>query len=120
MVQRRVNRWVGVFLLVVGVGGLALTFPPSLLLGVQMALLAVAGALVFASGVTDRVRWSILAGLGNVALGLSLVVSGVTTLGDQPGTGDLAYGALVAVGGLTLAVIGVGYVVEHDAFDTEP
>ncbi|MCD2198483.1 hypothetical protein LPA44_00985 [Halobacterium sp. KA-4] len=117
MVQRRVNRWVGVFLLVVGVGGFVLSFPPSLLLGVQMALLAVAGALFVAAGVTDRVRWSLLAGVGNVALGSSLVVSGITTL-DGAETSDYFYAVAVGVGGLTLAAIGVLYVVEHDAFDT--
>ncbi len=119
MVQRRVNRWVGAFLLVVGVGGLALTFPPAPLLALQMGLLAVAGALFVAAGATDRVRWSLLAGVGNVALGASLAVSAVTSLEDG-GTADYAYAALVAVGGLTLAAIGVLYVVEHEAFDTAP
>ncbi|GAA0269425.1 hypothetical protein [Halobacterium noricense] len=117
MVQRRVNRWVGAFLLVVGVGGFVLMFPPSLLLGVQMALLAAAGALFVAAGVTDRVRWSLLAGVGNIALGASLVVSGITTL-DGAETSDYVYAALVVVGGLTLAAIGVLYVIEHESFDT--
>jgi len=116
MVQRRVNRWVGAFLLVVGVGALAVTFPPTLLLGVQMVLLTLAGALFVASGVTDRVRWSLLAGVGNIALGASLAVSGVSTL-DDGGTADYAYAALVVLGGLTLAAIGVLYVIEHESFD---
>jgi hypothetical protein len=118
--RQTLTQWLGAALFAFAAVALAVTFPPDGLLAVQMALMALAGALMFAAGVTGRVRWSVLTGLGNVALGLSLVVSGVTTLGDQPGTGDLAYAALVAVGGLTLAAIGVLYVVDHDAFDTEP
>jgi len=118
MAQRRLNRWLGVFLLVVGGVALALTFPPRPLLAVQMVLLTAAGALFVASGVTGRVRWSLLAGLGNVALGLSLVVSGFETLGSGVETGDYFYTAAVALGGLTLAAIGVLYIVDHDEIDT--
>ncbi|NIB98725.1 hypothetical protein [Halobacterium sp. R2-5] len=121
MLQRRVNRWVGVVLFAVGAVALVLSFPPRPLLGVQMALLAAAGALFVASGVTDRVRWSLLSGLGNVALGLSLIVSGVETFGSGGSeAGDYFYTAAVGLGGLSLAVIGVLYVVGHESFDTEP
>ncbi|MCG1002261.1 MULTISPECIES: hypothetical protein [Halobacterium] len=119
MNRRTLTQWFGAALFAFAAVALAATFPADGPLAVQMVLMALAGALMFAGGVTDRVRWSLLAGLANVALGLSLVVSGVTTLDDQPGAGDLAYAALVAVGGLTLAAIGVLYVIDHDSFDTE-
>ncbi|MGB9963849.1 hypothetical protein [Halobacterium hubeiense] len=119
MNRRTITQWLGAALVAFVAAAVSVAFPPAPLLALQMALLAVAGALFVAGGLTDRVRWSLLAGLGNVALGLSLVVSGVTTLEDG-GTADYAYAALVAVGGLTLAAIGVLYVVEHEAFDTAP
>jgi hypothetical protein len=118
--RRSLNQWLGAVLFAFGAGALAWTFPPGGLLAAQVVLMAVAGALLFASGVTDRVRWATLVGLGNVALGASLAVSGVSTLGSEAGTGDLFYAALVVVGGLALAGIGVLYVVGHESFDTEP
>lgn len=118
--RRTLNQWIGAVLFVLATGALAVTFLPSLLLTLQMVLLALAGALLFASGVTDRVRWATLVGLGNVALGASLAVSGVDSFVSDSGTGDLLYGALVLVGGLTMVVIGVLYIVGHESFDTEP
>lgn len=120
MNRRTLNQWIGAALFVLGAGALAVTFLPSPLLALQMVLLALAGALLFASGATDRVRWATLVGLGNVALGASLALSGVDTLTTESGSGDLVYAVLVIVGGVTLAVIGVLYVVGHESFDTEP
>ena len=120
MNRRTLTQWLGAGLFVFAAAGLAVTFPPEPFLGLQMVLLVVAGALLFAGGVTDRVRWSLLSGLGNVALGASLVVGSVGGLGANPDTGDWFYALIIGVGGLTLAGIGVLYIVEHDAFDTQP
>ena len=119
MIRRTLTQWLGAALFVFAAAGLVVTFPPEPLLGLQMVLLAVAGLLFVVSGVTDRVRWATLTDAGNIALGASLVVSAVASLGDQSGTGNLLYSVAISVGGLALAGIGVLYIVDHDAFDTE-
>ncbi|WP_232687438.1 hypothetical protein [Halobacterium zhouii] len=120
MNRRTLTQWLGAALFVFAAAGLAVTFPPHLFIGFQMVLMAVAGALLFAGGVTNRVRWSLLSGLGNVALGLSLAVSGGRAFRTEGGTSSAAYGVAVVIGGLSLTAIGVLYVIEHDAFDTDP
>jgi hypothetical protein len=116
--QRSFTQWLGAALLVSAVGAFVFGGVPPLLLGVQMVLLAVAGVLFFAGGVTDSVRWGLLAGLGNIALGASLVVNG---LGDTTATGgELLFTGALVVGGLILVLFGVLYVVDYDAIDTEP
>jgi hypothetical protein len=114
--QRTLFQWLGFGLVVVGLGALVATFPPEPVLAVQMVLLALAGALFFVSGVTDRLRWGLLVGVGDVALGTSLVVGGVTDA-DWKG-GELVYTVAVLLGGLSLVAIGVLYVLGYDSFDT--
>jgi hypothetical protein len=115
MNRRSLTQWLGAALFAFTVAAVAFVGVPPAGIAVQMVLLAVAGALFFAGGVTDRYRWGLLVGLGNVALGASLVVSGLLDTGTG---GGRFYTAAVFVGGLTLAAIGVLYVVDHDAFDT--
>ncbi|WP_232700981.1 hypothetical protein [Halobacterium wangiae] len=116
MNQRTLFQWLGFGLVVVGVGALAATFPPGPVLAVQMVLLAVAGALFFVAGVTDRLRWGLLVGVGDVALGGSLVVGGVTDAAWE-GT-ELLYTVAVLLGGVSLVAIGVLYVLDHESLDT--
>ncbi|WP_336034710.1 hypothetical protein [Halobacterium yunchengense] len=117
MDRRSLTQWLGAALFAFTVAAVAVVGVPPPGIAVQMLLLAAAGALFFAGGVTDSVRWGLLVGLGNVALGASLLLSAALDYDD--GAGGLAYTAAVVVGGLALAAIGVGYVVEHDAFDTD-
>lgn len=118
MNQRTVTQWLGAALFVSAVSVVALAGVPPPAFAAQVGLLGVAGALFFAGGVTDRVRWSLLVGVGNVALGASLAVGGLTDAGV--GDGSRFYTVAAVVGGLTLAAIGVLYVVDYEGFDTEP
>lgn len=115
--QRSLTQWLGAALLVAAVGALVVGGVPPLLLGLQMGLLAVAGVLFFVAGVVDGVRWGLLAGLGNIALGASLLVNGLGTA--SAADGSLFHTGVLVVAGGALALLGVLYVIDHDAIDTE-
>lgn len=110
------GRWLGATLFVVGVAALAFTYPPSLALGAQMVALAAAGALFVFAGTDTSVRDSVgphrLMGAGDVLLGASLVVSGAATTGGD----SLVYLVAVVLGGGSLVLIGVFYIVRPSAF----
>ena len=116
MNQRTLFQWLGVGLFVVGVGGLAVVSPHEPVLVAQMVLLASAGALFAAAGVTDHLRWGLLVGVGDIALGVSLVVGSVADAGWEGG--ELLYTVAVLLGGLSLVGIGVLYVLGHESVDT--
>lgn len=116
MNQRTLFQWLGFALFVVGAGALTVVSPHEPLLVAQVVLLAVAGALFFLAGVTDRVRWGLLVGVGDVALGVSLVVGGVTDAGFEGG--ESLYTVAVLLAGLSLAGIGGLYVIDHESVDT--
>jgi len=114
-------RLLGVALVALGAGVLALAYPPPLALGAQAALLVAAGALHVLSGTPSSLRERVgphrLLGLGNVALGASLVVSSL----DDPGTGtELVYTAAVVIGGASLALVGLAYIFRPGDFGLGP
>ncbi|MFC3478452.1 hypothetical protein [Halobacterium litoreum] len=115
------GRWLGVAFVAIGVGALALTYPPSVALGAQLAALTAAGALFVLAGTPnparDRYGPHRLLGLGDVLLGASIVASAV---GTGPGDGGLFYLAVVGAGGVSLAAIGLGYIFRPDAFGLGP
>lgn len=118
MNQRSLTQWIGAALLVSAIGAIVVGGTPPLLLSVQMGLLAIAGALFFAGGVTDSVRWSLLVGIGNIALGASLVVNGIGATSAVDG--NVFFTGALIVGGAVLVLIGVLYVLDHDRIDTTP
>lgn len=107
---RRFNGVVGVFLLLL-VGGILLLVGPDSVdaptARAQLVLLALAGTLDVVAAVetplTDRVPWYRVSGLANVALGLSLPLGFAGTLGE----GGLPFFLVTALGGLSIAAIGV-------------
>ncbi len=115
------SRLLGIALLVLGVGVLALAYPPPLDLGAQAVLLVAAGALHVLSGTESALRERVgphrLLGAGNVALGASLVVSSL----DDSGTGtELVYTAAVVLGGASLAFVGLAYIFRPGDFGLGP
>jgi len=115
------SRLLGLALVALGVGVVALSYPPPLDLGTQAVLLVVAGGLMVLSGTESRLRERVgphrLLGAGNVALGASLVVS---ELGNT-GTGtELAYAVAVGLGGASLAFVGLAYIFRPSDFDLGP
>ncbi len=117
------SRLLGIALLVLGAGALALVYPPSPALGAQAVLLVVAGGFHILSGTPSALRERVgphrLLGAGNVLLGASLAVSG---LGDVAGgtDGDVVYAAAVLLGGLSLVGVGLAYIVRPSAFGLGP
>ena len=114
-------RILGVGLLVLGVGVLALSYPPPPDLGVQAALLVVAGSFHVLSGTESGLRERLgphrLLGLGNVALGASLAVS---ALGETGTDGELVYTAAIVLGGASLALVGLAYIFRPGDFGLGP
>jgi len=115
------SRLLGLALVALGVGVVALSYPPPLDLGTQAVLLVVAGGLMVLSGTESRLRERVgphrLLGAGNVALGASLVVS---ELGNT-GTGtELAYAVAVGLGGASLAFVGLAYIFRPGEFGLGP
>lgn len=117
------SRLLGIALLVLGVGVLALAYPPPPELGAQAVLLVAAGVFHVLSGTDSALRERVgphrLLGAGNVLLGASLAVSG---LGDITGSADadLIYAAAVLLGGASLAGVGLAYIVRPSAFGLGP
>jgi len=108
--HRRLCGVLGLGLLAVVGGGLALVGAApfgSPTLAVQVVLVVAAGALdvvaAFGNPVTTRIDWFRLSGAANVALGLALPVG---ILGWEGAGGTLLL-VVTAIGGLSLAAIGV-------------
>ncbi|GAB3315606.1 MULTISPECIES: hypothetical protein [Haloplanus] len=109
--HRRLCGVLGLGLLTVVGGGLALVGAAPFgtpTLAVQVVLVGAAGALdvvaAFGNPVTARIDWFRLSGAANVALGLALPVG---ILGWEGGAGGTLLLAVTAVGGLSLAAVGV-------------
>jgi hypothetical protein len=114
--NRRLSGGIGVFLLVVAGGALAFLGDDALanpVFLVQVTLLGLAGVcdIVAATDtvLTDRVAWYQWSGLGNVLLGISLPLGMVTS-------GIDVFLLVVAVGGLSLAAMGVDMAVFHGRY----
>lgn len=114
-------RLLGVALVALGVGVLALAYPPPASLAAQALLLAAAGVLHVLSGTETGLRERVgphrLLGLGNVALGASLVVS---ALGETGTDGELAYAVAIVLGGGSLALVGLAYIFRPGDFGLGP
>lgn len=114
-------RILGGFLVLLGAGVFALSYPPPLALGAQAVLLVAAGVLHVLSGTESGLRERVgphrLLGLGNVALGSSLVVS---SLGDFSTDGELAYTVAIVLGGGSLAFVGLAYIFRPGDFGLGP
>lgn len=114
-------RLLGVALVALGVGVLALTYPPPLALGAQAVLLVAAGVLHVLSGTPSSLRERVgphrLLGLGNVALGASLAVSALEGAGSDT---ELVYTAAVVLGGASLAFVGLAYIFRPGDFGLGP
>jgi hypothetical protein len=108
----RVQAVVGALLLAFVVGFLVFLGPPAHVgpVAAQLVLLGAAGALMVVSGFANPLRERAgagrLVGLADVFLGVSLPL-GVAA--DLETTGDYAFLAVAAVGGLTLVFIGIDY-----------
>lgn len=115
------GQWFGVALVVVGVAAFVFSYPPTLVLGVQMATLAAAGVLFVLAGVRnplrDRVGPHRLTGVGDVLLGASIAVS---ALGTTTGGGSTVYNAAAVLGGGALVFIGLLYVFRPRYFGLGP
>ncbi|SEW05954.1 hypothetical protein [Halobacterium jilantaiense] len=115
------SRLLSLVLVPLGVGVVALSYPPPLDLGAQAVLLVVAGVLMILSGTESRLRERVgphrLLGAGNVALGASLVVSELAGADADDG---LAYTAAVVLGGLSLAFVGLSYIFRPGNFGLGP
>lgn len=114
--NRRLSGGIGVFLLVVAGGALALLGNDALadpVLFLQLTLLGLAGVcdIVAArdSVLTDRLAWYRWSGLGNVLLGLSLPLGLLDT-------GPDVFLVVVALGGLSLAAMGVDMLAFHGKY----
>lgn len=115
--NRQLSGVVGGFLVLVSTGAFLL-LGPSLLgapaLFAQVTLLGLAGVadLVAATdtALTDRWAWYRWSGAGNVLLGLSL------PLGFVGGGGEVFFLGVTAVGGLTLAAMGLDMLVFHGKY----
>jgi len=114
-------RILGVFLLAAGVGALAVSYPSPLWLGAQAALLVVSGAFQILSGTPNALRERLgphrLLGIGNVALGASLVTSGLQEFASDA---EVAYTVAVVLGGGSLVFIGLAYVFRPGDFGLGP
>jgi len=114
-------RLLGVALVALGAGVLALTYPPPLALGAQAVLLVAAGSLHVLSGTESGLRERVgphrLLGLGNVVLGASLAVS---AWGETGADGELVYTAAVVLGGASLAFVGLAYIFRPGEFGLGP
>lgn len=114
--NRRLSGVIGAFLLLVSGGGIALLGTDGLeasMFLVQVALLGLAGVfdIVAATdtGLTDRWAWYRWSGAGNVLLGLSLSFGFV-------GSDSLFFLLLAAVGGISLAVMGLDMLAFHGKY----
>ena len=119
MNERRLSGGVGVFLLFIAAGMLALLGTDALdspVLLAQTTLLGLAGVcdIVAATetSLTDRLAWYRWSGLGNILLGVSLPL-GFTGSTDP---GGLALLAVVALGGLSLAAMGIDMLAFHGKY----
>ena len=117
--NRRLTGGVGVFLLCIGGGILALLGTHALdspVLLAQALLLGLAGVVDIVAAtdtaLTDRIAWYRWSGLGNVFLGISLPLGFVGT--ETPGGFVLL--AVVALGGLSLAALGVDMLAFHGKY----
>ena len=109
--HRRLCGALGLGLLAVVGGGLAFVGAAPFgtpTLAVQVVLVGATGVLdvvaAFENPVTARIDWFRLSGAANVALGLALPVG---ILGWEGGAGSTLLLAVTAVGGLSLAAVGV-------------
>lgn len=114
--NRQLSAVIGVFLLAVTGGGVALLGTDVLDVPVvlaQLTLLGLAGVfdVVAATdtGLTDRWAWYRWSGIGSILLGLSLPL-GIA------GTGGLFFLLLTAAGGLSLAAMGVDMLAFHGKY----
>lgn len=114
--NRRLSGVVGAFLLLVSGGGIVLLGTGGLekpIFLVQVALLGLAGVfdIVAATdtGLTDRWAWYRWSGAGNVLLGLSLPLG-------FAGSDSLLFLLLTAVGGVSLAAMGIDMFAFHGKY----
>ncbi|AHG01125.1 hypothetical protein HALLA_17415 [Halostagnicola larsenii XH-48] len=114
--NRRLSGVVGAFLLLVSGGGIALLGTGGLEVStflVQVTLIGLAGVfdIVAATdtGLTDRWAWYRWSGAGNVLLGLSLPLG-------LAGSGSLFFFLLTAVGGVSLAAMGIDMLAFHGKY----
>lgn len=113
--QRKLSAIVGAFLLVI-VAGSAATLGTEILskplIAIQLAALGLAGIFDLLSGIerlpTGPVAWYQWSGLGNLCLGLSLPLGFVG--------GETILLAVLTLGGLSLAALGVDMLVFHGAY----
>ena len=114
-------RILGVFLLAAGVGVVAVSYPSPLWLAAQAALVVVSGVFQILSGTPSALRERLgphrLLGLGNVALGASLVTSGLQEFVNDA---EVAYTVAVVLGGGSLVLIGLAYVFRPGDFGLGP
>ena len=114
-------RLLGLVLVALGAGVVAVSYPPPRWLAAQAVLLVIAGVLMVLSGTESRLRDRVgphrLLGAGNVALGTSLVVSELAGVDADDG---VVYTAAAVLGGASLAFIGLAYIFRPDDFGLGP
>lgn len=114
--ERRLNGVVGVFLLLVAVGAVALA--PSLLINLttaaQLILLGLAGicdvVAALQSPLTAQISWYRWSGVGDILLGLSL------PLGFLDPSSEPVFAVVVGFGGRSLAAMGIDLVLFHGRY----